>query len=49
MMSVFIELIEWIDNGIKDDIQPIYYHIFKCKVLELQSKYACQSLKEAGY
>lgn len=50
-MNIFNELLDWIEYQQKHDYMGgnVYYHVFRNYVLALQSKYACESLKEAGY
>lgn len=49
-MNMFNELLEWIKEGKdSDNFARAYWYVFESKVKELQSRYACQSLKEAGY
>lgn len=50
-MNIFNELLDWIEDQKKNDVfgGNAYWHMFSSFVYQLQSKYACKSLEEAGY
>lgn len=51
MIIAWLELKEFLQAEIKENKFNgcVFYHIILIKTFELESKYACQSLKEAGY